>query len=97
MKKGEFEKVSVWQARVNETSRQEKIAELTKAAEQAYIESTTAILQNYVVLGDYCAENEVFMILVLATCCPGSAGRSTSIQSSMEFGQDDLQIRYYQR
>ena len=60
-KKGEFEKTSDWQARVNETTRNRKIAELTREAEQLYI-SQYGWNMTYT-LGRYDADNEVYLII----------------------------------
>ena len=60
-KKGEFEKTSDWQARVNESTRNRKIAELTREAEQLYI-SQYGWNMTYT-LGRYDADNEVYLII----------------------------------
>ena len=60
-KKGEFEKTSDWQARVNESTRNRKIAELTRVAEQLYI-SQYGWNMTYT-LGRYDADNEVYLII----------------------------------
>ncbi len=59
-KKGEFEKTSDWQARVNEATRNRKINDLTHEAEQQFIRESTEIM-NYN-LGQYDADNEVYLI-----------------------------------
>lgn len=61
-KKGEFEKTSDWQARVNALTRNEKIAELTRFAEQEYIEICELAGKPTYTLGDYDADNEVFLV-----------------------------------
>ncbi|MBR0196037.1 MAG: SUMF1/EgtB/PvdO family nonheme iron enzyme [Paludibacteraceae bacterium] len=61
--KDEFEKTADWQARVNETTRNDKIKELTKQAEADYLQKCTATLQPDVSLsGPYDADNEVFLL-----------------------------------
>ncbi len=59
-KKGEFEKTSDWQARVNETTRNRKIAELTREAEQQFIKKYGEDMTY--TLGRYDADNEVYLI-----------------------------------
>ncbi len=61
--KGEFEKVADWQKRVNETTRNAKIKELTKQCEANYIAkySPTAIPQ-FKLDGQYDSENEAFLL-----------------------------------
>ncbi|MDR1595102.1 MAG: caspase family protein [Prevotellaceae bacterium] len=62
-KKGEFEKTSDWQDRVNETTRKVKAAELLKAAEQAFIaEHSSNLSLGNMTLGEYDADNEVYLI-----------------------------------
>lgn len=61
-KKGEFEKTSDWQARVNETTRNRKIAELTREAEQLYIKEYASKTPLKYSLGQYDADNEVYLI-----------------------------------
>ena len=61
-KKGEFEKTSDWQARVNETTRNRKIAELTREAEQLYIKEYASKTPLNYFLGRYDADNEVYLI-----------------------------------
>jgi len=62
-KKDEFEKVADWQRRVNETTRNEKIKELTLQCEKEYLAKYSAILKPYVTLeGLYDSENEVFLL-----------------------------------
>jgi len=61
--KDEFEKTADWQKRVNETTRNAKIKELTKQAEADYLKMCTATLQPEVSLsGPYDADNEVFLL-----------------------------------
>lgn len=62
-KKGEFEKTSDWQARVNETTRNRKIAELTREAEQLYIKECAGKKYLKYALGRYDADNEVYLII----------------------------------
>lgn len=59
-KKGEFEKTSDWQARVNEATRNRKIAELTREAEQQFIKRYGEDITY--TLGRYDADNEVYLI-----------------------------------
>ena len=59
-KKGEFEKTSDWQARVNESTRNHKIAELTREAEQQFIKKYGEDMTY--TLGRYDADNEVYLI-----------------------------------
>lgn len=61
-KKGEFEKSADWQVRVNEQTRREKIAELTKEAEREFIARCSAAIAPACTLGDYDADNEVYLI-----------------------------------
>lgn len=61
--KDEFEKTVDWQQRVNETTRNAKIKELTKQAEADYLRKCTATLQPEVMLtAPYDADNEVFLL-----------------------------------
>lgn len=60
-KNGEFEKTSDWQARVNETTRNRKIAELAREAEQLYIRQYEWNITY--TLGWYDADNEVYLII----------------------------------
>ena len=60
-KKGEFEKTSDWQARVNESTRNRKIAELAREAEQLYIKQYGWNMTY--TLGRYDADNEVYLII----------------------------------
>ena len=62
-KKGEFEKTSDWQTRVNETTRNRKIAELTREAEQLYIKECAGKKYLKYALGRYDADNEVYLII----------------------------------
>lgn len=75
-KKGEFEKTSDWQARVNETTRNRKIAELTREAEQLYIKEYASKTPLNYFLGRYDADNEVYLI----TCM------------DMDFTNDDKEL-----
>jgi len=61
-KKDEFEKMSDYQKRVNETTRNAKIKELTKKCEAEYMRKYTAALKPNVTLGQYDADNEVFLL-----------------------------------
>ncbi|MDR1120547.1 MAG: WG repeat-containing protein [Dysgonamonadaceae bacterium] len=61
-KKGEFEKTADWQVRVNEATHKAKATEFLKQAKQEYIaEKSKGIILNQS-LGDYDADNEVFLI-----------------------------------
>ena len=61
--KGEFEKTVDWQQRVNETTRNVKVAELTKEAEKVYIlEQSKDISIGNMTLGAYDADNEIYLI-----------------------------------
>jgi hypothetical protein len=60
--KGEFEKTDDWQQRVNETTRNEKAQQLFKEAEQSFITENTRRLSHRFELGEYDADNEVFLI-----------------------------------
>ena len=59
-KKGEFEKTADWRARVNEQTRNAKIAALTREAEQQYIKERAGTLSY--TLDRYDADNEVYLI-----------------------------------
>lgn len=61
-KKDEFEKIADWQQRVNETTRNQKIRQLTKQCEKQYIEKYSSKIRPDVTLGQYDAENEVFLL-----------------------------------
>ena len=60
--KDEFEKIADWQKRVNETTRNAKIKELTQQCEKEYIAKYSASLKPKVTLGQYDSENEVFLL-----------------------------------
>lgn len=60
--KDEFEKMADWQKRVNEKTRNAKIIELTTQCEKNYIKKYAAKLKPNVTLGQYDAENEVFLL-----------------------------------
>ena len=60
--KDEFEKMSDWQARVNETTRNQKIKQLTAQCEKTYIQKYSAKVKPNVTLGQYDSENEVFLL-----------------------------------
>lgn len=61
-KRGEFEKTAVWQTRVNEQTRQQKIIELTKKAQTAYLGLYASNIQNNFTLGKYDPDHETFLI-----------------------------------
>ena len=61
-KKGEFEKTADWRARVNEQTRNAKIAALTREAEQQYIKEYIGKKPLNYTLGRYDADNEVYLI-----------------------------------
>ena len=61
-KKGEFEKTVDWQNRVNETTRKEKVNQLTKEAEKEYIAENSKNITLNTELGEYDADNEVFLV-----------------------------------
>lgn len=61
-KKGEFEKTAVWQARVNEQTRQQKIIELTKKAQTAYLGLYSNDIKDDFTLGKYDPDHETFLI-----------------------------------
>ena len=61
--KDEFEKTADWQKRVNETTRNAKIKELTAQCEKDYLAKYTAMLKpNVSLAGFYDADNEVFLL-----------------------------------
>jgi len=61
--KDEFEKTSDWQRRVNETTRNAKIKELTAQCERDYLTKYTSSLHlNVSLAGFYDADNEVFLL-----------------------------------
>lgn len=60
--KGEFEKTVDWQNRVNEQTRQAKIAELTKEAETQFIAAASKDIVLTYELGSYDADNEVYLL-----------------------------------
>jgi len=60
--KDEFEKIADWQNRVNETTRDAKIKELTRQCETEYLKKYSSILKLNITLGQYDAENEVFLL-----------------------------------
>ena len=60
-KKGEFEKIETWKKRVTNETREAKIRELTQKAEKTFIE-THQDKNTKFTLGEYDAENEVFLI-----------------------------------
>ncbi len=60
--KGEFEKTADWQVRVNETTRNARIAALTKEAEQNYIKERSRLVSFAPALKEYDADNEVYLI-----------------------------------
>lgn len=61
-KKDEFEKTSDYQKRVNETTYKAKIKELTNEAKDLYIKKHSSGIIVSGVLGDYDADNEVFIV-----------------------------------
>ena len=61
-KKGEFEKTADWQARVNKKAREQKIAEYVKQAEQQFIAERSKEAKNTYTLGEYDADNEVYLV-----------------------------------
>ncbi|MCL2511404.1 MAG: WG repeat-containing protein [Bacteroidales bacterium] len=60
--KGEFEKTTDWQQRVNETTRKAKVAELLKDAEKEYIATRSYSSMGNMTLGVYDADNETYRI-----------------------------------
>ena len=60
--KGEYERISDWQKRVNEQTRQQKINELLTNAEQKYVEHWQPQTQLSLQLGKYDADNEVYAL-----------------------------------
>ena len=61
--KGEFEKTTDWQLRVNENNRKIQANELLKAAEQVYItEHSKGFTVGNMTLGTYDADNEVYLV-----------------------------------
>ena len=60
--KGEYERISDWQKRVNEQARQQKINELLADAEQKYVEHWQPQTQLSLQLGKYDADNEVYAL-----------------------------------
>ena len=63
-KKGEFEKITDWQKRVNGETRKQKVFMLTKDAEEAYIDKCVQRLPMDVVsiVGNYDPDNETYRI-----------------------------------
>lgn len=60
--KDEFEKTADYQKRVNETTRKAKITEYTEEAKSLYIKKHSSTVVVSGVLGDYDADNEVFLV-----------------------------------
>lgn len=61
--KGEYEKTSDWRRRVNETTRRNKVRELTREAEENFIaERSRDIAADYSIDGSYDADNETYCI-----------------------------------
>lgn len=62
--KGEFEKKDAWQRRVNVDTRRQKIFELTKEAQQIYIDVHSKKLptDSIAIVGNYDADNETYRI-----------------------------------
>ncbi|WP_321436649.1 caspase family protein [uncultured Bacteroides sp.] len=61
-KKGEFEKTELWQQRVNENTRKQKILELTKSAQSAYISLYASKLDDELILDKYDPDHETYLI-----------------------------------
>lgn len=63
-KKGEFETIAQYKERMTNENRQEMIASYAKEAENVYIDENKRIVstKSFVILGDYDADNETFMI-----------------------------------
>lgn len=61
-KKGEFERTSDWQKRVNNETRQQKIQSLLSEAEQKYLDYWMSQRKLDLQLGRYDADNEVFAV-----------------------------------
>lgn len=61
-KKGEFEKTSDWQARVNETTRKQKIDSLVRAVKKNYLAFYQKQNSPTFSLGTYDADNEVYLV-----------------------------------
>ena len=60
--KGKYEKTIDWQVRVNELTREQKVSEFTKVAEQQYITEFGKKINISQRLSDYDADNEIFLI-----------------------------------
>ena len=60
--KGEFERITDWQKRVNEQTRQQKINDLLVDAEQKYVAHWQPQTQLNLQLGKYDADNEIYAI-----------------------------------
>lgn len=60
--KGEYERMSDWQQRVNEQTRQQKINELLADAEQKYVAHWQPLTQLSLQIGKYDADNEVYAL-----------------------------------
>ena len=63
-KKGEFEKVADWKKRVNEETRQQKVFQLTKEAQEQFVASREKSLpaDNLSIVGPYDPDNETYTI-----------------------------------
>lgn len=61
-KRGEFEKTADWQQRVSEETRRQKILELTRQAQSAYIDLYTKNLKDELTLGKYDPDHETFLV-----------------------------------
>ena len=63
-KKGEFEKVVDWKKRVNEVTRQQKVFQLTKEAQEQFVASREKNLpaDNLSIVGPYDPDNETYTI-----------------------------------
>lgn len=61
-RRGEFEKTEIWRQRVTEQTRKQKILDLTKQAQSAYIKLYTQNLVDELALGKYDPDHETFLI-----------------------------------
>ena len=63
-RRGEFEKKETWEARVNRETRQQKVYELTKEAQQTYIDKYSRKLPaaQLSIVGQYDADNETYRL-----------------------------------
>lgn len=60
--KGKYEKTIAWQERVNDKTREQKVSEFTKEAENQYINEFGKAVNISQRLSDYDADNEIFLI-----------------------------------